>query len=443
MINLIKEKLLKYKNIAILGFGREGKSTYKFFRKIMPDKKLTIIDMVNVIEKNDYLKSDKNLEVVFGDTYLDNLDNYDYIMKTPGISLYNIYEDKGNISSQLELILEFYKDQVIGITGTKGKSTTTALIYEAIKKFHDDTFLLGNIGIPLLDYIYDFTDKSILVIEISVQQLMHVNYSPHISLFLNLYLDHLNHVGTKENYYEYKFNIFKYQNTNDFALYNSDDEVLIAELNKRDIKSKKYALNLSEEYFKDNYIYLNGEKIYDWNSERIIKGDHNKYNFLFVFKTLEILGFNPVEAVNVLNNFKGLPHRLQFVEKINGISFYDDTIATIPEAVINGIKSLGDVSTLIMGGSEKGADYKKLIDFINSSSLDNVILQGPVGRKIIDNITINHYYIDDMKEAVDKALEVTSEGKSVLLSPAAASFDKYKDFEEKGDLYQAIIRKEL
>lgn len=445
MVEKISNKLEKFKNIAILGFGREGQSTYKFFRSIMPYKKLTVIDKTNVLEKYDYLKEDSNLEIIYGNNYLNDLDNYDYIMKTPGISLYGIYNDNGNISSQLELVLEFYKNQVIGITGTKGKSTTTSLLYEAIKDQYDDCFLLGNIGIPLLDYIDSFTDKSILVIEISVQQLMHVHYSPHIGVFLNLYLDHLNHVGTEVNYYNYKFNIFKYQSSYDYALYNVDDDKLVRETNKRDLLAKKISIGEKsfDNYFKNDLLYINQKEIYDFKRKKIIRGDHNKYNFLFIFKILDILGLDLNKAFNVLENFKGLNHRLQFVGKINNISFFDDAIATIPEAVINGIKSLQDVDTLIIGGSEKNLEYSELIKYINDSTISNVIVQGPVGKRIMDKILKNVYYIDDMKEVIRKALSITKINSSVLLSPAAASFDRYKDFEEKGNVFKEEINKYL
>ena len=171
------------KNIAILGFGREGKSTYRFIRKHLKEKNLTIIDKDEQI-LNDF-NSDKYLDFVLGDSYLDNLDKYDLVIKTPGIPLKNRH--LSNITSQLELTLKYFKDNIIGITGTKGKSTTTSLIYQILKSQKDNVYLLGNIGIPIFDYIDEINSDSLLVIEMSAQQLEYVDYSPKYGIIINCF----------------------------------------------------------------------------------------------------------------------------------------------------------------------------------------------------------------------------------------------------------------
>ena len=183
---------LKDKYVAIVGFGKEGKSTYNFLRKYLPNQRLVIIDgNKDLLDNNAYLNNDKNIELVLGDNYLDNLDKYDVIIKSPGVRFKNIdiskFEDK--ITSQLGLVLDYYKDNIIGITGTKGKSTTTSLITKILKDQGIDAYLLGNIGIPIFDNIDKMNEKSMMVIEMAALQLEFVKNSPHIGIVLNLFED--------------------------------------------------------------------------------------------------------------------------------------------------------------------------------------------------------------------------------------------------------------
>ena len=198
---------LNNKRIAILGFGLEGKSTYEFIRKYNKDIPLTIIDRFEVKGIDD-----QNITIIYGEDYLKNLEKYDIILKTPGISLKDIditlFKDK--IYSQLELLLMINRKNVIGITGTKGKSTTSTLIYNVIKEQNDNVYLAGNIGIPIFDILDEFDDESLIVIEMSSHQLEFVHHSPHIGIILNLYEDHLDHAGTVEHYHECKMHMFYY-----------------------------------------------------------------------------------------------------------------------------------------------------------------------------------------------------------------------------------------
>ena len=212
MINKIIEKLNQYTNIAILGFGREGKTTYEFIRKHNKDIKLTIIDKSEQVKDNNpEVANDPNTTFVMGPTYLEGLDQYDLIIKSPGISLLGIDTTnlRDKITSQLELVLEVNKKNMIGITGTKGKSTTSSLLYKIIKDQNENVILAGNIGIPLLSEIENCDENTILVIEMSSHQLEYLNTSPHIAVILNLFEDHLDHSGTIEHYHENKLQIFK------------------------------------------------------------------------------------------------------------------------------------------------------------------------------------------------------------------------------------------
>ena len=443
MYKKIIEKL-KEKNVAILGFGKEGISTYKFIRRHL-NQKLTIIDKNEKIKENEVLLNDNNIEFVVGDNYLDNLDKYDIIVKSAGVSLKDIDDSKiiDKLTSQYALILEDTDLFTIGITASKGKTTTTTLTYEVIKNQRDNVYLLGNMGNPPLDQIETFDKDSILVIELAALQLQYVRKSPKISCLLNLFEEHLDYFGEKEKYYEAKLNIFKHQENNDYSLYFKDNETLNNYVKNMNFNSNLITISMKDKedvYLIDNKIYINDEIVYIDTNERHILGTHNLQNIMFTLYICKILNLDLNKAIKVINEFNPLEHRMEFVGTFNNIKFYNDSIATIPEATINCIDALKDVDTLIFGGMDRGIDYNSFIDYLNNSNINNFICMPDTGYKIGKFLNKNVYFIDDLKEAVDKAYEVTKKGNSCLLSPAASSYNKYKNFEEKGRLYKEYIK---
>lgn len=445
MFNEIINKL-NGKNIAILGFGKEGKSTYNFIRR-HSSQNLTILDKNDILTNNPYLKDDKNLNIITGETYLDNLSNYDLVIKAPGIALLNIDLTNVNITSQLELILEVDKKNVIGITGTKGKSTTTTLMYEVLHDQNSNCFVLGNIGNPIFDYVEDFNNDSILVIEMSSHQLEYVKCSPHIGVILNLYQDHLDHTGTLEKYHNDKMHIFKYQDENDIGIYDGQNKYLIDLVSKNNYKSKLYKFMVDEEsdiYVKDNMIYYEDKVIYDGNSKRNLIGTHNLKNIMVVLLISKLLDLDINKAIDVINSFKPLEHRLEMVGTYNDITYFNDTIATIPEATMNGIIGLGNVDTLIFGGMDRNIDYSEFINFLKNSNISNLIGLPDTGYNIckeLNNSGKNIFTVTTIDEAVDIADKYTKKGSICLLSPAAASYNEFKNFEEKGNYYKNVINK--
>lgn len=437
MLDKIIEKF-KNKNIAILGFGREGRSTYKFIRANLKNEKITILDKNNIVKEDQIFKNDQNIEFILGDKYLDNLDNFDIIVKTPGISLHNIDTTKiiDKIVSQCSLLLEYTDFKTIAVTGTKGKSTTSTLIYEVIKAQNNNTYLMGNIGIPIFDSIDSFNKDSILVLELSAYQLEYIKKSPHISILLNLYQEHLDYFKTLDNYYNAKLNILRHQDKNDYGFYLYENNKYIDDK----IKSQLFAIN-KDIYIKDNYIYFNKEKLYNINDKRTLLGEHNLVNIMFVLALAYILKLDMNKVITTINNFKGLEHRMELVGTYNDITFYNDTIATIPEATINCINTLKEVNTLIFGGMDRGIDYNEFIEKLNTSNIENFICMPDTGNKIGKQL-INKkvYYEEDMEEVVKLAKKITTKGKICLLSPAAPSYNKYKNFEEKGKKYKEFIR---
>ena len=434
------------KKIAILGFGMEGKSTYKFIRKFS-NCILYILDQKDYSD-DELIKDDSNI-VVISDNYLSNLDSYDIIIKAPGVVLKDIdvtsFKDK--ITSQLELLMEVNRKNIIGVTGTKGKSTTTTLIYEMFKNCGYDAHLLGNIGTPIFDDIDNFKDDSILVIEMSALQLEFVNVSPHVAILLNLFEEHLDHAGSVEHYYENKLNIFKYQDKLDTGIYAYDNDNVRKYIDNNIYKQDMVSVSLKDNthmHIIDNYIYYKNKKLYDITSKRNLIGDANLENIMFSLAVAEVYYLPLDKVIDTINNFKPLAHRLELVGEYNGITYYDDAIATIPEACINAIKSLIKVETLILGGMDRGINYDKFIEYLKTNSITNLICMPETGYKIADSLMTSNkriYKCETLEDAVSTAKKVTKKGYICLLSPAAASYNKYKNFIEKGNKFQELVKK--
>ena len=436
--------ILKNKNIVILGFGKEGKSTYKFIRKYL-DQHITIADIKDISD-DELLIGDNNLSFKTGCDYLSDLDCFDLIIKSPGISFKDIDTtlicDK--ITSQLELMLLVNSKNIIGITGTKGKSTTSSLIYDILKNNDKDCYLLGNIGNPIFDDIEKYNDDTILVIEMSSHQLEFVNKSPHIGVVLNLFEDHLDHAGSVQHYHECKLNMFKYMNENDIGIYYSDNIVLNNYVKNGNYLPQFISVSLgknSDVYIDNDYVFYGKNKLYDINSKRTLIGMHNLENIMVVLLISRLLNLDLDKSIYTLDNFKPLEHRLEYVGTYNGIIYYNDSIATIPQATINAIKSLKCVNTLIFGGMDRKIDYTSLVEYLNNCDVNNLICMPSTGYKVGKLIkNKNVYFIENLKDAVDLAKKITLKGHICLLSPAAPSYEYFKDFTEKGKLYKEYVR---
>lgn len=436
---------LKNKKILILGFGREGKSTYNYIRKYLNDKKIYIADMQeDLLDKNEFLKKDNNIECICGKEYLNGLENYDIIIKTPGIALVNmdITNFKDKIKSQLDLFLEFCDNKTIGITGTKGKSTTSSLIYSVLKAQNKNALLLGNIGNPIFDYIDEITEDTYIVIEMSSHQLEFTNNSPNISIITNLFPEHLDHYNSYNEYVEAKFNIFKFQKENDYFLYDYDNNELKERITYTN--SIQYKVSFNEKYadikIQNNMIVIKDKEIYDINSPRNLLGDYNLKNIMFVLGVVDILNLDINQAVKTISEFKTLKHRLEFIGEINGVKYYDNSIATIPVATEEAIKALKDVDTLIIGGMDRGIDYSEFAEFLDKCDVKNIICMPNTGHKIAKMMKTNKCIIvNTLEEAVKEASLKTEKEKSCLLSPAAASYGFFKNFEEKGDKFKELV----
>lgn len=406
-------KLLKGKRILILGFGREGKSTYDFIKKYVDYTELGIADKVEV---------DLPETVYFGENYLDAVYNYDVVIKSPGIPFFDIDGKGYEVTSQTELLLKVNRENVIGITGTKGKSTTSSLIFSMLNCAGVDCRLIGNIGVPPFSCLADISDDTKLVCEMSSHQLENLNVSPHVAVILNIFEEHLDHYKSYEDYQLAKVNIFRHQLENDIVIYSDENDLVRGYI-------EKFAI---------------GRKIkfpYKYEVKTNLVGAHNKKNIMAARLASKCFEVSEECIAKAVNDFNGLAHRLEFVGEFNGIRYYNDSISTIPEATINAISSLDDVDTVIIGGLDRGIHYEDFISYLESGKVRNVILMYDTGRKIFDKISYDGAtLVNDLDEAVRVAKKVTKKGKVCLLSPAAASYGFFKNFEERGNRFKELVK---
>ncbi|XME03867.1 Mur ligase family protein [Lachnospiraceae bacterium C1.1] len=389
---------LNGRSILIWGYGREGKATERFIKNFCPDS---------------------SYEIYEGDRSGVNDDKYDYIFVSPGIPF---EEENPKFTSETQVFLEAFSERTIGITGTKGKSTTSCLLYNAIKECGKKTCLVGNISVPCLDFYAEMAENpdEIAVFELSCHQCQRLTVSPHIAVFLNLFEDHLDRYITEEHYFDAKKGITKNQTENDIFYVGCQVPVFETKAQKRVICEDHIG-----------------------HYELTIPGEHNKYNAEFVKKIcVDELGLNEESVREGMKAFHGLPHRLQYLGTYDGIRYYDDSISTIPEAAIGAVNSIENVKTVLIGGMDRNIEYDILEDFIKEHSEINFIASYDAGKRICSETgeRKNLYYRDDLAAAILLAKEITDKGAACVLSPAAASYGYFKNFEERGDYFAERIK---
>lgn len=418
---IVKE--LENKSILILGYGKEGKSTYDVLSKYINKENITILCNENIDNIN-YINEEITRELLL---------KYDCIFKSPGISLKDIDVVDINVTSQLEMVLKYNKENVIAITGTKGKSTTSSLIYSVLKEQNKDVLLLGNIGVSIFEEIENIKENTLLVLECSSHQLEYVKHSPKIGILLNLHEEHLDHYNSVDDYYRAKLNIVKYQSSEDYFISLVDN---IKYIDNQIGKVKSNTIIVGKDIvISDGYVTYLDDKIYSETNERLLLGNHNLVNIMFVIGISKIMNLDIEKAINSINKFSPLKHRMQYVGTYEGIKFYNDSICTIPAAVVNCCETIKDVDTLIIGGLDRGIDYTNLVDYINSSDITNIICLPDTGHNLEHLLNKKTFKVFTMNEVVKIAKEVTKKGKSCILSPAAPSYGFYKNFEDRGDAF--------
>ena len=430
MFDIILNRL-RGKRILILGFGREGRSTLRFLNKYLPDAVVAVADK-NEMEAVQY----------FGTGYLEAMYDFDIVIKTPGISLKD-FDTKGvEITSQTDLFLSQFHDLTIGVTGTKGKSTTTSLIYHLLKSSGRDAILTGNIGIPCFDVMEDIKPESIVVYELSAHQLEYVHNSPRVGVLLNIFEEHLDHFGTMQRYAGAKLNIMRYMG--------EDDTAVIHESLMED----------AWRLFVNNIVFslFDMDDLVDRTALPLL-GEHNLLNVKAALLACYAYGVDVRELVPYLYTFKPLEHRLEPVGTFGGVTFVNDSISTIPQAAISACQALGRVDFLLLGGFDRGIDYQPLVDYLKEHPVPHLLFTGKAGERMMQLIREygvstgstacntgapepvegpTLYYYASMEEAFAYLATHAKPGDVCLLSPAASSYDQYKNFEERGRKFKSL-----
>jgi UDP-N-acetylmuramoylalanine--D-glutamate ligase len=430
----MKLKELKNKKILIVGKGIEGTAVYEYLKKHLSNSVIDIVDQKN------------------GDNYLDKQEDYDVAIKSPGVKSELI---KIPYTTTTNIFLANAKGKIIGITGTKGKSTTTTLIYKMLEKQKLDVHLGGNIGQSPLDFIGNLNDDSWTVLEMSSYQLSDSKFSPHIAVVLMMSSEHLDYHKTVEEYIDAKRNILKFQDEKDFAVINRDYPAS----HESDIHTLAKIFRVSREREVEDGCFVDGKNIWhnsDGKKEKIIEtekikllGRHNLENVCAASCAAILAGVSVSNIAKVLEDFGGLEHRLEFVGEKNGVLFYNDSLATIPEAAIEAMEALPDTETLIAGGYERGLNYSSLGQYLNKGQIKTLILFPPTGRRIWEEVCKStseetrpeKFDVVTMEQAVRIATAETAPHKICLLSPASASFGIFKNYKDRGDQFKKEISK--
>lgn len=416
----MKQKLISFfenKRVRILGFGKEGRASCEFLCRNVPSARITVAD-----QKPCALPPTCN--GIFGDDYLRGMEEEDILLKAPGVvlpfDLPNTIRQK--ITSETDLFLRFRNGRTIGVTGTKGKSTTSSLIHHILTFCGGNSRFVGNIGIPVFSCLDELTETCIAVYEMSCHQLEYVQASPDIGVLLNVYEDHLDHYASFDAYREAKYNIFRFMRPQD---------VLIAGLGCENLDYDRLQAQTMRK------IFIDPERSPEIPSHLL--GRHNRYNIEVAMTAAALCGCDWHDMIDAVSCFHGLPHRLEYVATKSGVTYYNDSISTIPEATQRAVEAVGNVQTVLIGGMDRGIDYGGLTDFLASGRVPNVILMYESGKRISDllqqrNSKASIYYEKDLSSAVSLAKRITLSG-SVLLSPAAASYGDFKNFEERGERF--------
>ena len=443
--------MFENQKIFVLGFARSGYEVAKLL--ISRNNEVLVTDLKNENKEHEEELIKLGVKVVLTDKQEDLLDSsYDYVIKNPGIRFDNKTVLKAEelgipVINELEVAYNLLPENVkiIGITGSNGKTTTTTLIYEVLKAAGLPVHLGGNIGFPMAGLVKDVKSGDYLVLEISGHQLHDfVNFKTDISVMTNLSPVHLDHFGTYENYKYNKCLICNHHTDKDIAILNAEnDDVLDG---TKDYLSRKLYFSSKREkdsYLKDGFIYYKDEKIVD-TSKCILKGNHNYENMMCAILVAKELGVETSIIKKTLEEFKGVEHRIEYVTTINGVEFYNDSKSTNVKSTQIALSAFNKPTILLLGGLDRKLPFDDLKDYMGN--VKAVVCYGETKHKIkefIDTLNIDCYVLDNLRESVHKAYDLSENGDVILLSPACASWDQYKDFEVRGREFKEIVLNEL
>lgn len=451
-------KFLDSKKVAIIGMGVSNLPLLDYFYD--KNAKVTVFDKNTpsdeIMEKiNKY-----RYEVEIGEYNLSRLNGFDIVFRSPSVlptreELVTAANKGAIITSEIEMVLKLAPCKIIGVTGTEGKTTTTSIIYEILKSSGKNCFLGGNIGKPIFTEIKNMKPEDIVVLELSSFQLMGMEVSPDISVVTNMYPDHLNIHSSYEEYQQAKKNIFLHQNENGVVILNYDNEITRKFANE--VKSNLVYFS-SLQKLKNGYVYDRKDETIkryaNGKSENILKkqeiklrGIHNYENICAALAATALI-VDEKSQIKAIKEFNGVEHRLEFVRELNGVKYYNDSIGTSPASTIAGLNAFDENIILLAGGSDKGLDYTEIGETI-AKKVRVLLLTGPTAEKIENATklamnkagkeTVEIIHCKDLQEAVSTANEKAKSGEIVLMSPASASFDAFKNFIERGIKFKEFV----
>ena len=396
-------KFLGMKNVLILGYGKEGEVSKRYIKNNFPKLKVGIADQK------------------LGKNYLEKQKEYDIAIKTPGIPK-NLMQIP--YTTATNIFFSKIKNKTIGVTGSKGKSTTASLVAAALKEAGKNVRLMGNIGNPMLEALMNpIKEDEIFVLELSSYQLDDIEFSPDIAVVTNLFPEHMNYHGEVKKYYNAKKNIINFQGKNGSFVYSPKSE----EINKWLKGYEGNAISFAKE------IPLEDLKI-------PLIGEHNKENIKAAIAVAKIFNISDEVIKKAVEKFKPLPHRLESIGEFNGIKFYDDAISTTPESTIEAIKSLKNIDTIFLGGEDRGYNFSELEKIIKKHRIKNIVLFPDSGKRVLKSVRgFNILKTSSMQEAVKFAYKHTKKGSVCLLSCASPSYSLWENFEEKGNQFKELV----
>lgn len=442
------------KTVLVVGSGISGVAATELLKK----KNVNVVlfdgnkelDLTALREKHPVFA---DVKIILGELTAEDRSGLDLVVLSPGVPtdlpmVEDLKKDGIPIWGEIELAYHFAKGRIVAITGTNGKTTTTALCGEIMANYYRDVKVVGNIGIPYTSVAADTTDETVTVAEISSFQLETIHtFHPAVSAILNITPDHLNRHHTMEAYIQAKMNIAKNQTQNDVCVLNYEDEVLRKFGEKIEAQVLYFSSRRKLEkgiYLEDgNIIYKNPEECLVCNVKELkLLGMHNFENVMAAVAMAAAYGV-PMEKIREsVRTFAGVEHRIEFVAEKNGVAYYNDSKGTNPDAAIRGIQAMNRPTVLIGGGYDKNSDYKEwLMSF--DGKVKELVLIGQTKEKIAEearecglhNITL----ADTFEEAMDVCIRTAKPGDAVLLSPACASWGMFKNYEERGDKFKEIV----
>jgi len=432
-----------HKKILILGWGREGQSTFQTLGQCCPAAQLFVSDQDQSSIQQWLAENHSKLEIA---PYLQDLDTFDVIFKTPGIpvrlpALQSYLSQGKQLTSQLNEFLRIFRDQVTGVTGTKGKSTTSSLMRHLLQTVGKEVVLAGNIGLPVFEIASAITPQTEVVIEMSSYQLETVEVSPHRAILLNFFPEHLNYHQSLANYLAAKAQITLFQTADDFLIFNQDSTEI------QSIAKNSVAQKIPFSY-QQNLLYSPlVTEVLSRQEELKLPAVVTKRNLLPALLATEQVQHSATEVIQHLATFQTLAHRLEVVGQYQGITWIDDTLATIPEATIVALETLPRVDVILLGGYDRGISFEKIVEACLKKKVPAIGFFKPSGQIMYDLLHAQYprhqwpimKVVEDMKDAVAFGYAAAPAGGTVLLSPSSPSFGQFKDYQDKSAQFRDWI----